>query len=185
MAYGVELRFDDHLADRVRDLRRALAGVGAAGFGPGGEPVPHISLAVYDDEAVVDASAVGERLDRLARRWSPLPVTFAGLGVFPTEERVLYLAPVVTPALLEIHDRWHAMAPELEAACRAYYLRGRWMPHCTLSMLGPLDALLGGLGRIAAEWTTLAGSLQSIALIRVPPVETLAERPLSRSPHAA
>ena len=182
MAYSVELRFDQDLAQRVRALWEALEAIGASSFGAGGKPVPHISLAVYDDEDEVDEAAAGRLIERLAARHAPIEVAFASLGVFSTEESVLFLAPVVTPALLDVHAAYHAMAAALPATCRTYYLPGRWVPHCTLSMLGPMSSVLDGLRHLAADWAPLRGTICSAALIRVPPLATITEHPLK---HAA
>ena len=179
MPYAVELRFAEDLAQRVRTLWQALEAIGSGSFGPVGEPVPHVSLAVYDDEDAVDEAAAGHLIERLAARCAAAEIAFASLGVFPTEENVLFLAPVVTPALLDLHATWHTMARALRPACRAYYLPGRWVPHCTLSMLGPMAGVTAGLDHLAAEWTPLCGTVRSIALIRVPPVETIAEHALA------
>jgi 2'-5' RNA ligase superfamily len=179
MPYAVELRFDEELAQRVRALWRALEEIGAGSLAAVGEPVPHLSLAVYDDEAEVDEAVASDLVAELAVRCSPTGVAFAGLGIFPTEENVLFLAPVVTPALLELHATYHAMAENLQATCRAHYLPGRWMPHCTLSMLGPISGALAGLGHLASRWMPLCGTIRAAALIRVPPLVTLAEHPLA------
>jgi hypothetical protein len=181
VAYAVELRFDQNLAQEVRGLWRALEEIGAGGFGPGGDPVPHLSLAVYDDEGEVDEAAAGGMVAVLAAQSATIDVEFASLGVFPTEERVLFLAPVVTPPLLDIHAAYHAMARALGATCRPYYLPGRWVPHCTLSMLGPMAGVQEGLGHLAPRWRPLHGMIRAAALIRVPPLATLVEYPLKGS----
>jgi hypothetical protein len=85
---------------------------------------------------------------------------------------------VVTPALLDLHAAYHAMDEELGATCRVYYLPGRWVPHCTLSMLGSMAAVLDGLRHLAADWAPLCGTIGSAALIRVPPLATIAEHSL-------
>jgi hypothetical protein len=177
-AYSVELRFDQDLAERVRALWEKLGAIGAGSFGAGGKPVPHISLAVYDHDDEVDEAAAGRLIERLAARHAPIEIAFASFGVFPTEENVLFLAPVVTPALLDLHATYHDTAAALPATCRSYYLPGRWVPHCSLSMLGPMSAVLDGLGHLATDWAPLCGTVRSAALIRVPPLATLAEHAL-------
>jgi 2'-5' RNA ligase len=181
--YAVELRFDADLAERVRGLWRALEEVGAGSFGPGGAPVPHLSLAVYDDEDEVDEAAASDLVAELAARGAPIDIAFASLGVFPTEESVLFLAPVITPALLDLHAAYHGMAHRLGATCRPYYLPGRWVPHCTLSMQGPMAGVQDGLGHLAASWAPPRGTIRAVALIKVPPLVTLAEHPLAGSSH--
>ena len=181
MPYAVELRFDPDLTERVRGLWRALAEIGAASFGEGGAPVPHLSLAVYDDEAEVDEATARDLVAELAAARASLAVAFAGLGVFPTEENVLFLAPVVTPPLLELHATYHAMAQRLRATCRSHYLPGRWVPHCTVSMQGTMAGVQEAVGHLAAGWTPLCGTIRTVALIRVPPLVTLAEHPLAEA----
>jgi 2'-5' RNA ligase len=129
VAYSVQLRFDQDLAQRVRALWAALEAIGADSFGVGGKPAPHISLAVYDDEDAVDEAAAERLIERLPARHAPIEVAFASFGVFSTEENVLFLAPVVTPGLLDLHSAYHAMAAALPVTCRTYYLPGRWVPH--------------------------------------------------------
>jgi hypothetical protein len=69
--YAVELRSDENLAERARGLWRALEEIGAGSFGTVGEPVPHISLAVYDDEAEVDEDVASGLIAELAARCGP------------------------------------------------------------------------------------------------------------------
>jgi len=177
--YAVELRFDEDLAERVRGLWRALEAIGASSFGAGGAPVPHLSLAVYDHEDEVDEAAARDLVAKLAARVAPVNIAVASLGVFPTEESVLFLAPVVTPALLDLHARYHAVAKSLGATCRPYYLPGCWVPHCTLSMQGPMAGVQDALGHLAASWSPLRGTIRTVALIKVPPLLTLAEQALA------
>ena len=42
-------------------LWQALEAIGAGSLGPGGEPLSHVSLAVYDDEDAVDETAARRR----------------------------------------------------------------------------------------------------------------------------
>jgi 2'-5' RNA ligase len=177
--YAVELRFDDDLTRRIQELWQALAEIGAGGSMPAGEPVPHISLALYDHDAAVDEAALAQLVGRVSRRFAATPVSFPGLGAFPTEEHVLFLAAVVSRELLQIHTIWHAMAAAFAGVCRPHYLPGRWMPHCTLSIGGSMAALVEGFSHVAKDWTPLSGMLRAVAAIHMPPVATLAEHPLS------
>ena len=46
---------------------------------------------------------------------------------------MVFLAPVVTRELLELHIRLHRMPPVVAGTRREYYLPGRWVPHCTIA----------------------------------------------------
>jgi 2'-5' RNA ligase len=174
MPYSVELRFDDALTEAV--ALRSQAAAELAGV-PHGVAEPHVSLAVYDERDAVDPDKLVAALDRLAPRHAPTPVTFASAGVFPTEERVLFLAPVVTPQLLALHHAYHSLAAELRPWCRPHYLPGNWVPHCTLAMFLPLPALLTALEQLAGRWTPLGGEVRHIALVEDLAI-TIQERPL-------
>lgn len=176
MPYSIELRFDDALAEALARRSEAIAAVTGLAHGVA---EPHLSLAVYDQREAVEPERLVAALDRLAPRHAPMPVTFASIGVFPTEEQVLFLAPVVAPALLTLHRAYHSLTAELRPLCRPHYLPGNWVPHCTLAMFLPPPALLRGLEQLAAQWSPLEGEVRHIALVEDPAI-TVQERPFSR-----
>jgi 2'-5' RNA ligase len=174
--YSIELRFDDALTEAIALWSETVARL--AGL-PHAVAQPHLSLAVYDEREAVDPARLVAALDRLAPRHAPTPVTFASVGVFPTEERVLFLAPVVTPPLLALHHVYHSLTAELRPRCRPHYLPGNWVPHCTLAMFLPLPALLRGLEQLAGQWTPLSGEVRHVALVEDAAI-TVRERPFAR-----
>lgn len=178
MPLSVELRFDDALSARIVEIWRALAAIDVCPMPPG-EAAPHVSLAVYDHERGIDPARLAAMIDRLAGDREPLPVTFSSIGAFLSEERVLFLAPVTSRPLLDLHAAWHALAADLAASCWRYYLPGRWVPHCTLGTGLTTSGLAAAIAHLCERWTPLAGSLQSLALIRAQPAEVLYQRPLS------
>ena len=177
MPYSIELRFDGALTAQIARIREALAAMELCPL-PGDEAAPHLSLAVYDDGPDIDPARLAGGIDRLAEDHAPLPVTFSSIGVFPTEERVLFLGPVVRRPLLDLHAAWHALAADFAANCWSYYLRGNWMPHCTLGTGVPTSGLARAIAHLGERWTPLAGTMHSIALIHAHPVEVLHRRPL-------
>ena len=181
MVCGVELRFDADLTAQIGALRQAYV----PGSGAQGGAIPHLSLAVYDDLEEDELATIADMLDALASRWRPLRIELASLGVFPTEENVLFLAPVVTQDLLATHAAYHRLAAGLRASCWPHYLPDAWVPHCTLAMFWPSAALLAILEQLKATWKPLSGTAQSLALIRVEPLgppETLHEVPFASRP---
>ncbi len=133
MPLAVTLRLDDAAAAPILAMWRALA---EGGVDDGclrlGYP-PHVTLAVWPEEAPVEplAAAVG----RFGAEWGALPVALAGFGVFPGAPAVLWAAPVVTGALLARHAALVAAVPD--TPCHPHYQPGRWMLHVTL---GQTDA---------------------------------------------
>ncbi len=131
MPFAIELLFDPQTDRSVRRLglqlekRKIPTILKAAGTSP------HVTLAVFEQ---FNSARVIPRLARLARRFNPIPFELSSLGNFPGKERALFLAPVVTPVLLKLHGLLHLSLKGLAKGALAYYLPGRWVPHCTLGM---------------------------------------------------
>jgi 2'-5' RNA ligase len=178
MPYSIELRFDRPLCERMLELRRGVMGLGIAPGLLDGLGEPHLSLAVYDDEGAVEPEALVRIVDRLAAQEWTVAIAFPSIGLFPTEEKVLFLAPVVAPELLQLHRQYHALAANLGISCRPYYLPGRWVPHCTLATLLPTAEMLDAIEHLWRNWQPLLGTLRTLAVIRAQPVELLHERRL-------
>jgi 2'-5' RNA ligase len=130
----------------------------------------HISLAIYDQLQVAQATAA---LRRLALETRPLRVGLASLGLFPAERSVLFVAPVVTDSLLELHARTHrAFAPFAGAGC-AYYRPGAWVPHVTVAMNLPGTAVGNAVAQLAAGWRACTVACNALRLVSFRPVEAL------------
>lgn len=174
MPYAIELEFDDALAARVRagweDL--ATAGLGRFMLDVGAEP--HISLTGFDE---LDAAALAPHLARLAHSTQRFPVRLSAVGAFPGDANVVFLAPVVSPALLELHRRCHTMLGGLGLAGFELYRPGRWMPHCTMAMEIPTEKVALALER-CRHGDLLAGGgavgeVVALTLVSFRPVTTL------------
>lgn len=92
---------------------------------------PHITLAIYDDEAVREAE-VRDALDRASENLRAVTLTFDGIASFDGPPMVLWASPRPSAVLLDIHEAIHAAIDP--ANCRPHYRPGAWKPHCTLGM---------------------------------------------------
>lgn len=61
-------------------------------------------------------------------------IIFASLGIFPGDEGVLFLAPVVTARMIAVNDAVHTALQQGELPTWPHYWPGRWIPHCTLAL---------------------------------------------------
>ncbi len=87
MAYSVELRFDEALARQVVGMWQTLADAGISRYMLECAAIPHVSLAVYDDEEAVDPGVLAGLAELLAKGSASQLVTFSSLGVFATSEK--------------------------------------------------------------------------------------------------
>lgn len=167
MPYAVTLRLDAASAAPVEAMWRARAEAGLDDdcLCPGYPP--HVTLALYPDDAPVPQLETTVRL--LAEGWDALPVELAGFGVFPGPEPVLWLAPVATAELLA---RQTALVAALHGLrCDSHYRPGHWVPHVTLGRVG---AVARALEPVAPLWPgTITGRLERLDLVHFRPVTVL------------
>lgn len=90
---------------------------------------PHVTLAIYDDEAVREAE-VRNALDRASKNLRAVTLTFDGIYSFDGTPMVLWASPRPSAVLRNIHEAIHAAINPI--SCRAHYRPGAWTPHCTL-----------------------------------------------------
>ena len=143
--YAVEMYFDPAGERQIGNLIDQLSSRGIRSSRPAASR-PHVSLAVFDQ---VDLERMSVALRKFARECSALRLYLASIGRFPSDEGVVFLAPVVHRELLELHAKLHRMPTVVAGTRREYYLTGRWVPHCTIAEgLTPADHRLQKLTTI-------------------------------------
>jgi 2'-5' RNA ligase len=136
---------------------------------------PHLSLAVFD---AVDIPAMEELLGEFASSREKITISLPSIGSFLTDERVIFLAPVVSRALMELHSAFYDRLIERGIAFHPLYAPGNWVPHCTLDM----EISDGEYERKIVQCALLdpirSAGLESIGLIEFRPVRELLRFPL-------
>ena len=174
MDYAVELFIKQDQAQPIRrlfqDSGSVLTGLGAS---------PHISFAVFPD---VNVGRLTPVVQRLAEQTPPLTVRFSSIGMFPGKQNVVFLAPVVTPALLEAHAFFHAKLKEQSLPCHPYYLPDTWVPHCTITMAEPIVDALHTIERLHNANALGEVVIDEVHIVRYSPAESLAAFRLGEVP---
>lgn len=182
MGYAVELTLDPVSTEAVRTLWHALTERGVNPTLPQLNAQPHISLAVYE---TLDPAAMGDELAAFAGELAPIDTVFSAVGTFPTNEGVVYLAPVVTAELLAIHARFHARMEQLGLRSNAYYRPGHWVPHCTIALEIPPADIPTAIALARASNVFGPISLTAVELIEFRPVQIIYRIPLQGSTDTA
>jgi 2'-5' RNA ligase len=167
--FAVELLFDPAMEARLRALWKALAQAEVSSSMLDIGARPHVSLAVFER---LDPTSMHAELDGFARENPPLEVTLSAVGTFPGAEGAVFIAPVVTPEMLDLHKRFHRRLAELSIPSLAYYHPSNWTPHCTAAMEMPPDKIPA-----AVEICRNADVFGSARLVEV---ELIAFRPVRR-----
>lgn len=157
--FGVDLRLDAVLEDRVREVWWALEAEGIRSLASSGHArhLPHVSL------------AVGPRLDGVAAEAfvglrPPRTVTLVSAATFGPDGGVVYLAVRPSPDLYEFHRTViEALGPAADRMS-GYYHPGRLTPHVTVAE-GLPAAALGRAVQVASHFVPLTGTYSALELV--------------------
>jgi 2'-5' RNA ligase len=175
MAYAITLRLDATASAMVEAMWQVLASRKLSDEATGLGYFPHLTLAVFAE------SANPERLltaaQEWAAQWPEMPTTFASLGLFPGRPSTLFLAPIVTPELLQRHA---ALVTSLAAEpIDPNYRCGQFVPHVTLaSDLTDPAAAVAALNRAPLP---IRAVLNRLDVVRFRPVEVMESHILTGS----
>src|SRR5580658_3626193 len=125
MPHAVTLMLDAESARSVVAMWETLAARGISEEAIQLGYPPHLTLAVFSDAA--DPARLLDAARDCAARWHMLPVQLTSLDIFPGKPAVIFLAPVVTPALLAAHaDLLNSLDNQ---PADPHYRSGHWVPH--------------------------------------------------------
>jgi 2'-5' RNA ligase len=139
MNYAIELYFDDESSKRIDSIRHLLESnnvpvdVGT---------IPHISLAIFSD---VNENGLIREITNFSKREMNLHLELSSLGIFPTSESVIFLAPKVTQQLLAFHRDFLQFMSKYSTDLNVYYNDDLWVPHCTLGIHMSDDELINAI----------------------------------------
>ena len=139
---------------------------------------PHLTLAgfeAFDFPTLVEA--LTDALDEVLS----FPVTFASLGAFVGENRVLFLAPVITKPLLALHERIYTAVSANVQDNDARYAPEAWIPHCTLAMELTDSHLAEGIRHLSRLDLPLQAHITRVQLVTYPELSVLAAWSLETS----
>jgi len=131
---------------------------------------PSMALAIYED---LDIADLAPRLDLWAAGQMPPVVRLGSLGVFGGPAGTLFLAPIVGPELLALHDSFHAAFIDLAPQRWPFYETGNWIPHVALAQ--DLDglSLAGAVEALAPSFAPIDAQLPALRVIGYDPLDTL------------
>ena len=167
MPFAVELYFDTETETAVRRTWEEIAQAGirlsmsARGYRP------HVSLGVCDG---LDVDGLSSGLSRYAETLLPFTFTLSSIGIFPTEEGVMFFGVTVTQELLKVHEAFYPIFERFAKEKREYYRVGSWVPHCTLAD-GLSDRQMAEAAIICQNTSLpIHGQVEEIGIVEVSPV---------------
>ena len=109
---------------------------------------------------------IQEVLAKIAQDLSPIPAVSTGLGIFTSEQPVLYLPVCKTRSISKLHGRiWSQLGP-LTISGNHLYSPENWMPHITLAYeAAEADKILKASTALLKEQLVLGFWIDHLALI--------------------
>jgi hypothetical protein len=177
MPHAVMLFFDARTEAIIQAIWKELDETGAASYLHRSANRPHFKLAIYED---LDVSASQLCLQSIAATTAGMPVHFKSLGIFPNAKPTVFLAPSITPALLDLHTRIGSILHDL-GKCPSYdfFLPEHWVPHCLLGFDLEPAKLACVLECAMHLQLPFDGRIEEIGLVEFHPVRHLFAFPLA------
>jgi 2'-5' RNA ligase len=170
MAYAVEMLFDDDTNAIIMEMWQELKNSKISSYMIRSKSKPHITLSIFDS---VDLNELNQRVEKFSEITSACPIKFDSIGVFPDDTGVVYLQPVVSPELLNIHRSFNLMTNEFDEFKWTHYLPGNWVPHCSMALNITKEKVLQAVSCLLEKFSPFEAQIQSLAVIRFPPIEHL------------
>ena len=169
---AVEYFFDPQTEKQILDFRNSIYQQGVRPVLGAMNDRPHISLAVFGR---IDPQPLVQLTQEFSRRLTTFEIQLSAIGVFPTEDNVLFLIPAANSRLLQVHAEYHDLLKQERIVCNPNYLPGNWVPHCTLELDLSKAQLKKALQLSQAAFTPLRGSLVELGVVAFRPISYLAD----------
>lgn len=128
MNYAIELVFSDENQNTINELRNKLK---ESGVHDEAVKLNHVSIGDYKTD---DLEGLKQKVLLFSKMIKPFEITLSSVGTFMTKENVIFLEPIMTEELLNIHKKFIEFMKDFDGVLNPYYDIDKWMPHCTISI---------------------------------------------------
>ncbi len=126
MPYAIELYLDDESTAKIDKIRLEFK---KNKISIDEETKPHVTLSIYQD---IPLDIFEDKLKLFAKEIQSFKVIYSSIGIFTNDNPVIFLAPVVTLQLLDVHNKFYDFFKEYSNKAWDYYKPNQWVPHTTL-----------------------------------------------------
>ncbi len=170
MPYAVVFYLDPEKNRPIRKIIHELAQKNIAPYMQAMSMQPHVTLAIYDD---LECRTCESKISGLARKIHGFNLTFSFLGIFQSENPVVFLGPTITQELLSIHFRLHELLKDAAMHPWDLYRPGKWVPHCSLAVEFPAEKLPNAVQICRKLTLPLTIPVASLGVVQFEPVKPL------------
>lgn len=139
MNYAIELVFDEKSQELINNIRNTLK---ENGVHDEAVKLNHISIGDYNTN---DLEGLKDKVISFSKTIQPFELSLVSVGTFMTKENVIFLEPIMTEKLLDVHKRFIEFMSDFDGKLNTYYDINKWMPHCTISIRLSDEELFKGI----------------------------------------
>lgn len=176
---SVELIFDRESEKKIRNIWLEIYDNNLSKWMLDSGSVPHIALAVFDE---IDVKDLVPLVEKFARENSVFALNMVNIGLFPSDEGVVFLSPVITSDLLNTHRKLHQMIDiELGGVKKwEYYLPEKWVPHTTIGIEINKEKALGVTKYLLNNFKPFTVKIEGVMVIKYRPTQILFKYDLNK-----
>ncbi|MBS4537252.1 2'-5' RNA ligase family protein [Clostridium sp. D2Q-11] len=169
MEYGVLLYFDEESNKYIENLRNKVTENDVNNHTIKGGIRPHITIASFEtkDEEFL------EKLKFFLQDEITFDVVFGSIGIFPFENNVVYLAPVLNSNLYNIHNRFYQYFNNCGYEYNSHYKPQSWVPHCTIASHLSTKEILNTIVTLREDFKPIKSKISYIGIIEGNPAKEL------------
>lgn len=162
MDYAVVLYFDRKSEEKLTRYMHSLCEKGVNTYMLDMGIRPHITLAIFND---MNGDSIRSDLHRFAKESAKFKVRLESIGIFNSDSGVVYLSPVITDPLIQIHNGFYEFFKDVLHQYIAYYLPGLWTPHCTMATRLRRTEIMAAIGSLLEEFQPMEAEVCEIGFV--------------------
>lgn len=138
---------------------------------------PHLTVGCFNN---IDIGHCSERLQDFCNTNKKLQLIFPSIGVFTKPKPCVFLAPVVTNGLLDMHSKLFEVFSDCDYSGFEFYTKDKWMPHCAMDIATDIETVCKSTDLLLRNFVPFSTYVSEIGWVLVDkPVKTLHTFPLS------
>lgn len=175
MGYAIELNFDKKTSNKLKKLWTALKHYEICGFMAEHSKLPHLALIVFDNDVEFAEDDIEKIVTDFFVKEPAFELDITSIVIFPGSGNGVFLNPIVTPRLLDCHERlYKRMCDEgYEKYISEHYKPGKWVPHVTMTMNINETNMIDAIKLLRRKFKPLSVTIKQAGYLKFYPVKTL------------
>ena len=166
MDYAILLHFDKNSEARIYELWKEAVKAGGDSYLIDVALRPHITLAIFED---TDIQPFCSKLEVFTKQIKKFNLNLGSIGTFASNQGVLFLSPIMTEELIELHKSFYEFFEGELEGINSYYMPNNWVPHCSISINNTIESLVSIMKKTIEIFEPLDIRIREISIIESKP----------------